>query len=207
MYNEDDLLPISALQHLIFCERQCALIHIEQAWSENLFTAQGRILHDKVHSQTSESRKNVRTEYGMALRSLALGLIGKADVVEFHSREGKWLPFPVEYKRGKSKPDNRDTVQLCAQAMCLEEMLGVLIDQGAIYYGKERHRVAIDFNEDLRRETKETVHRLRCLIESACTPPPVYEVKCDSCSLFEICMPKTMEKHKSVVDYLAENIQ
>lgn len=207
MYNEDDLLPISALQHLIFCERQCALIHIEQAWSENLFRAQGRILHEKVHSQTSESRKNVRTEYGMPLRSLELGLIGKADVVEFHLRDGKRQPFPVEYKRGKPKPDNRDTVQLCAQAMCLEEMLSVSIEQGALYYGKERHRVVIDFNEDLRQETKETIRRLRSLIEAGRTPPPVYEAKCDSCSLFEICMPKTMEKHKSVADYLAENIR
>jgi CRISPR-associated exonuclease Cas4 len=183
------------------------LIHIEQAWSENIFTAQGRILHEKAHSQSAESRKNERTEYGMPLRSLEWGLIGKADVVEFHLREDKWHPFAVEYKRGRPKPDNRDKVQLCAQAMCLEEMLSVSIGQGALYYGKERHRTVVDFNEDLRRETKETIHRLRRLFELGCTPPPVYEAKCDSCSLFEICMPKTMGKHKSVADYLAESIR
>src|SRR3990167_1000943 len=128
MYTEGDLLPVSALQHLLFCERQCALIHIEQAWSENLFTAQGRILHEKVHSETAERRKDIRVEYGMPLRSLRIGLAGKADVIEFHRRQdGSWQPFPVEYKRGRKKPDNRDNVQLCAQALCLEEMLGVSI--------------------------------------------------------------------------------
>lgn len=218
MYNEDDLLPISALQHLLFCERQCALIHIEQAWSENLFTAQGRILHEKVHSETAERRRDVRVEYGMPLRSLRLGMVGKADVVEFHrapDEKGRlappktgearhsWQLFPVEYKRGRKKPDNRDNVQLCAQALCLEEMLGGSIPRGAIYYGKERHRTDVEFDEALRKETEETAVRLRRLIDSGRTPPPVYEEKCDTCSLLGVCLPKTLEKGKSVSQYFA----
>jgi len=204
MYSEDDLLPVSALQHLLFCERQCALIHIEQAWSENLFTAQGRILHEKVHSETAERRKDIRVEYGMPLRSLRIGLAGKADVIEFHRRQdGSWQPFPVEYKRGRKKPDNRDNVQLCAQALCLEEMLRVSIPCGAIYYGKERHRTDVEFDEALRKETEETAVRLRRLIDSGRTPPPVYEEKCDTCSLMGICLPKTLEKGKSVSRYFS----
>ncbi len=211
-YSEDDLLPISALQHLLFCERQCALIHIEQAWSENLFTAQGRILHEKVHSETAERRKDVRVEYGMPLRSLRLGLVGKADVVEFRRgpdggstalTTGGWRPFPVEYKRGRKKPDNRDNVQLCAQALCLEEMLNVVIPGGAIYYGKERHRTDVEFDEALRQETEETAVRLRRLIDSGKTPPPVYEEKCDTCSVLGVCLPTTLEKRKSVSQYFA----
>lgn len=204
MYNEDDLLPISALQHLLFCPRQCALIHIEQAWSENLFTAQGRILHEKVHSETAERRKDIRVEYGMPLRSLRLGLVGKADVVEFHrTPSGDWHPFPVEYKRGRKKPDNRDNVQLCAQALCLEEMLRASIPRGAIYYGKERHRIDVEFDEALRKETEATAGRLRRLIDSGKTPPPVYEEKCDTCSLLGICLPKTIGEGKSVSQYFA----
>lgn len=204
MYNEDDLLPISALQHLLFCERQCALIHIEQAWSENIFTAQGRILHEKVHQENAERRKDIRIEHGMPLRSLRLGMVGKADVVEFHrTPDGIWQPFPVEYKRGRRKPDNRDNVQLCAQALCLEEMLRVAVPHGAIYYGKERHRTDVEFDEALRKETEATAGRLRRLIDSGKTPPPVYEEKCDTCSLLGICLPKTIGEGKSVSQYFA----
>lgn len=207
-YHEDDLLPISALQHLLFCPRQCALIHIEQAWSENLFTAQGRILHEKVHSETAERRRDVRVEYGMSLRSLRLGMVGKADVVEFHrTPSGDWRPFPVEYKRGRKKPDNRDNVQLCAQALCLEEMLHAAIPRGAIYYGKERHRTDVEFDEALRKETEATAGRLRRLIASGKTPPPVYEEKCDTCSLMGICLPKTIEKGKSVSQYFTAMVK
>lgn len=205
MYAESDLIAISALSHLIYCERRCALIHIEQAWAENLFTAQGRILHEKVHSETAERRRDVRVEYGMPLRSLRLGLIGKADVIEFRRQtDGSWQPFPVEYKRGRKKPDNLDNVQLCAQALCLEEMLNVPVPRGAIYYGKERHRVDVEFNETLRKETEETAGRLRRLIDSGKTPPPVYEEKCDTCSLLGICLPRTLEGGKSVGVYFAD---
>ena len=146
-YTEDDLLPLSGLQHMLFCERQCALIHVEQVWAENRLTAEGRIMHDRVHEADRVSRGDIRVEYAMPLRSLRLGLIAKADVVEFHremetGENGleKWRPFPVEYKHGKPKKDNSDKVQLCAQAMCLEEMLDVEIPDGAIFYGKTRRR-------------------------------------------------------------------
>jgi len=210
MYNEDDLFPLSALQHLIFCERQCALIHIEQAWAENLFTAEGRIMHERVHSEDRASRGAVRIEYGMPLRSLRLGLIGKADVVELHrvsdlpeSGAVKWVPFPVEYKRGKPKKDNSDRVQLCAQALCLEEMLEVDVASGALFYGKTRRRLDVVFDGTLRKLTEETAMRLHELIESGRTPRPVYAKKCDNCSLAGMCLPKTVGKRKSVKRYLS----
>jgi CRISPR-associated exonuclease Cas4 len=204
MYTEDDLLPLSALQHLIFCERQCALIHIEQAWAENLFTAEGRIMHERVHEEGSESRGSIRVEHGVPLRSLRLGLIGKADVVEFHRREdGSWLPCPVEYKRGKPKKDGSDRVQLCAQAMCLEEMMNVEVPKGALFYGKNRRRAGVVFDYALRRETEDTAVRLHELIASGRTPKPVYTKKCDSCSLAGMCLPKTVGKGRSVQRYLS----
>jgi len=121
-YLEDDLIQLSALQHYAFCPRQCALIHVEQVWSENLLTAEGRIMHEHVHEEGDESRGDIRIERGVSLRSLQLGLIGKADVIEYHRQpDGSWQAFPVEYKRGKPKPDDSDKIQLCAQAICLEE--------------------------------------------------------------------------------------
>jgi CRISPR-associated exonuclease Cas4 len=214
MYTEDDLLPISALQHLFFCERQCALIHIEQVWAENLFTAEGRIMHERVHTADWESRGNVRIEYSMSLRSLRLGLIGKADVVEFHRKPVLqkaeslvWVPFPVEYKRGKPKKDNCDKVQICAQALCLEEMLGVDVPNGALFYGKKRRRTDVVFDEALRQQTEDTAIRLHELIASGRTPKPVYMKKCDSCSLAKICLPKTIERKRSVKRYLSGAIR
>lgn len=215
MYTEDNLLPISALQHLFFCERQCALIHIEQFWDENRFTAEGRIMHERVHKEGRESRGNVSVEYGVPLRSLELGLIGKADVIEFHSvssgdqslkgkKKGKWQPFPVEYKRGRPKPDLRDKVQLCAQALCLEEMIEVDILYGALFYGKTRRRVDVVFDDTLRDETKKTAERLHRLIEHGKTPKPVYMPKCSRCSLFHFCLPNVVEKGYPIRQYLAK---
>ena len=203
-YKEDDLIMISALQHIVFCERQCALIHIEQLWDENLMTAEGRIMHERVHEQGSESRGSVRVEYGVPLRSLKLGLVGKADVVEFH-RLGKnvWQPFPVEYKRGKPKPDQCDLIQLCAQAICLEEMMSMSVPGGAVFYGRTRRRLDVSFDDVLRRETEETARRAHELIASGKTPPPVFEKRCKSCSLIGECLPKAMEKRSSVKRYLA----
>ncbi len=202
-YTEDDLIMISALQHYIFCERQCALIHIEQLWDENRATAEGRIMHEKVHGQDRESRGSVRIEYGLPLRSLKLGLIGKADVVEFHRLDkDMWQPFPVEYKRGKPKVDHCDLIQLCAQAMCLEEMLSVPVLKGAIFYGRTRRRLDVTLNESLRRETEVVAKQVRELIASGLTPPPVYEKRCESCSLMSECLPKTIQKRRSVKTYL-----
>jgi len=207
-YTEDDLIMVSALQHIAFCERQCALIHIEQVWSESGLTAEGHIMHEKVHEQDRESRGNVRIEYGLPLRSLRLGLIGKADVVEFR-RVGKdfWQPFPVEYKRGKPKHDNCDMIQLCAQAMCLEEMLSILVPNGAIFYGRTRRRLDVSFDDSLRRETEEAAEKAHQLIASGKTPLPVYEKRCKSCSLIEECIPKTIGKKSSVKRYLARMVE
>lgn len=201
-YTEDDLLPLSALQHLLFCERQCALIHIEQAWNENRFTAEGRIMHEKVHDAGEESRGDVRISRGLRLRSLRLGLIGMADVVEFHKEMNTWKPFPVEYKRGKPKENDCDKVQLCAQALCLEEMQNCTIPAGALFYETTRRRLDVEFDSNLRLKTEDAAHRLHALFDSGITPPAVYEKKCDSCSLFEVCMPKTTGRGKSAAEYL-----
>ena len=214
MYTDDDLVPISALQHLLFCERQCALIHVEQQWVENLYTAEGRIMHERVDSGRSESRGKVRIASGLPLRSLRLGLVGKADVVEFHREEGDatpksagvrgWRPFPVEYKRGRPKKEAWDKVQLCAQAICLEEMLGVDVPHGALFYGKTRRRVDVVFNADLRRETEEATLRLHGLIASGATPPANYDDKCEACSFMSMCLPKATTGRRSVARYLAK---
>ena len=193
-YTEDELIQLSALQHLVFCERQCALIHIEQLWSENVLTAEGKIMHDKVDTANRESRGNVRIEYGVPMRSLRLGLIGKADVVEFHRNGDKWTPFPVEYKRGKPKGGNCDKVQLCAQALCLEEMLNVEIPEGSLFYGQTRRREDVTFDEKLRRETEEAAKKVHELIESGITPKAEYSAKCKKCSLLELCLPKVSSK-------------
>ncbi len=209
MYIEEDLLPLSAVQHIVFCPRQCALIHIEQLWFENRYTAEGRILHERADSNEDESRGDTRIVRAMPMRSLRLGLSGKADVVEFqrisdHVSGGsvRWRPFPVEYKRGRPKKDDSDCVQLCAQALCLEEMLEVEISSGALFYGKPRRRQAVVFDRNLRDETRKAAEDLHGLFESKITPPPVYNQKCDSCSFFDHCMPKTLAKRRSVEQYL-----
>ena len=210
MYSEEDLLPISALQHLLFCERQCALIHIEQIWDENRLTAEGRIMHEKVHNGDNELRGNIRIARGLRLRSLRLGLTGQADVVEFHrSRTAAasacaWQPFPIEYKRGKPKTDDSDTVQLCAQALCLEEMLSCHIEEGALFYGISKRRKNVAFSANLREAVEKAAARLHRLVAEGVTPPARYEKKCDKCSLFNQCMPKTMANNKSATKYLRQ---
>lgn len=208
MYAEDDLLPISALQHLLFCERQCALIHLEQVWEENRLTVEGRNLHERVHERDAESRPGIRIVRALRLRSLRLGLAGVADVVEFHQQSGisgqksTGQPFPVEYKRGRPKCDRSDEVQLCAQAMCLEEMLGCHIPSGALFYGTPRRRAETVFDVSLRELTMATAVRLHVLMDSGITPPPIYSPKCDNCSLLNLCMPRRTTAGVSVVRYL-----
>lgn len=208
MYNDDELLPISALQHFVFCPRQCALIHIEQVWEENLLTAEGRILHEKTHEGRIETRDGLRIERGMFLRLEKLGLIGKADVVEFHKPDegGEWKAFPVEYKHGKPKDNNCDKVQLCAQALCLEEMLKANIPAGALFYGKTRHRIDVEFTQGLRGETLDAVVRLRKFINAGLTPPPEYNKKCESCSLMSVCLPKIIQNAASVEQYIRQAV-
>lgn len=208
-YCEDDFLQLSALQHFIFCPRQCALIHIEQAWSENLFTAEGRVMHEKAHEEQFETRDGARIERGMPLRSYELGLSGKADVIEFYKTVGtkKRVPFIIEYKRGKPKRDDSDKVQLCAQALCLEEMLKIEVPQGALFYGRTKRRLAVYFDEALRQKTKEAARNLHEFIRAGITPKPADTSKCDSCSLVDVCMPKTIERNRSVKKYLLEEIK
>ena len=202
-YAERDFLPISALQHLIFCERQCALIHLERQWAENRFTAEGGVLHRKAHSGRRETRPSGRTARAVPLRSAELGLYGVADVVE--RRPGD-PPMPIEYKRGRPKRHDADRVQLCAQALCLEEMFGVPVPAGEIFYGKTRRRVRVEFDDALRATTRATVARLRNLILSGRTPPAEPGPKCRQCSLKEICLPKLAEKSQSVGRYIRRSI-
>jgi CRISPR-associated exonuclease Cas4 len=197
MYSEDDLLPLSALQHLAFCERQWGLIHLEQQWSENRLTAEGRLLHENADTETTEIRDGVRTCRGLRIRSLRYGIAGRADVVEFGS-EG---PRPVEYKRGKPKSDDTDEVQLCAQALCLEEMLGVSIPEGALFYGEPRRRTPVVFDWVLRQRVEGLIARLHELTRASVTPGPVYEAKCKSCSLLQVCEPKVTGR-KSAKQYM-----
>ncbi len=204
MYAEDDLLMISALQHLLFCPRQCALIHLEQVWTENRLTAEGRLLHEHVHEAGSDFRGAVRIEYDMPLRSLRLGLIGKADMVEMRRQSNKtWQPFPVEYKHGKPKKDDADLVQLCAQALCLEEMLGCAVPEGAFYYGVKKRRTEVVFDQRLRRVTEDAAARLHELLSSTITPPPEYGKRCESCSLLDTCQPSATGKKHAVQHYMA----
>jgi CRISPR-associated exonuclease Cas4 len=202
LYAEDQLLPISALQHLRFCERQCALIHLEHIWHENRLTAEGRALHQRVHETGDETRNGVRIARGLRLRSLRLGLSGVADVVEFDTTTGQ--PFPVEYKRGKPKPDSCDEVQLCAQAMCLEEMLNTPVPTGALFYGMPRRRTDVTFEEALRRTTVETAQRLHALLADRRTPLASYAKRCENCSLLYLCLPETVSRGKSVTHYLGQ---
>ncbi len=207
MYAEEDFLPLSALQHFIFCRRQCALIHIERLWVENLFTAEGRVMHDRAHDEGRQTVSGVRIERGLVLRSEMLGLNGKADIVEFHRKGCVSLPFPVEYKRGKPKADNCDAIQLCAQAICLEEMLGVPVPGGAVFYGKTKHRHDVVFDDVLRSETIGTAATLHAFIRAGITPRPEYSLKCDTCSFLQLCLPKRLSVRKSAKLYLEDGLK
>lgn len=210
LFGESDLLPLSALQHICFCERQCALIHVEQVWLENRFTAEGRIMHDRVDSGKTETRRDVHIAFAVSLQSLRLGVVGKADVVEFHRAKdaGKtiWRPFPVEYKRGKPKKDNCDKIQVCAQALCLEEMLGHRIDNGALFYGKTRRRQEVALDDELRAETEQMARKLHGLFNARATPKPVFDKRCPNCSFISYCLPEALDGRKSADRYL-EKIQ
>lgn len=197
-YTESDLLPLSGLQHIVFCERQCALIHLEREWVENRHTAEGRQMHERAHSDKHETRKGVRTRYGLALRSLALGVSGQADVVEFH----KDRVIPVEYKRGREKKNDCDRVQLCAQAICLEEMLDAAVPEGFLFYGKTRRRRAVTFDADLRRITREAAVRFHDLFRHGKIPPPIRIPGCATCSFLNRCMPDLPGNAAPVAAYL-----
>jgi len=220
VFTEDELLPISALQHLVFCERQCALIHLEQVWQENRLTVEGRLMHERVDTRLPESRGRVRIAFGLSLQSLRLGLTGRADVVEFHEAEGEDIvrhgieqpvsracPFPVEYKRGKPKSDRCDEVQLCAQALCIEEMLGVSVPRGALFYRTIRRRREICFDNALRSETEDAARKLHELIDGQATPMARQGPHCRSCSLRQTCLPVLPTLKRSATRYLEEAIE
>ena len=209
MSEDDRLLPISALQHLLFCSRQCSLIHVERLWVENRHTVEGRHLHEKAHTGTDETRSGVRIARGVKLRSFRLGLWGIADVVEFRFSEmsGDFTaPFPVEYKRGRPKQHDADRVQLCAQAMCLEEMLDVLVPEGAIFYGKTRRRESVSFGAELRGLTERAAVDAHALIANRVTPTVRREKKCDKCSMVNLCLPGATGARKSVSSYIRHAI-
>lgn len=199
---DDEMLPLSGLQHLAFCPRQWALIHLEQAWVENRLTAEGRLLHERVDLSGQTRRDDVRTVRSMWLECRRLRLTGRADVVEFRPQ-----PYPLEYKRGKRKPTDCDAVQLCAQALCLEEMLGASIPQGAIFYGNPRRRLEIAFTHELRERTEqltETMHRLyRNRVTPAAQPGPY----CRSCSLVDICLPEVTADANGGARWLSQQLR
>lgn len=206
---------LSGLQHWCFCKRQCGLIHLDQQWSENRLTLEGQDLHETVVEGKSEKRPGIRIERNLSLKSNRLGLIGKTDVVEFHRQEasvkspptphqggtsiggdelpasGKWLPFPVEYKRGKPKAGLEDQVQLCAQAICLEEMYDCAIPAGALFYGTSRRRLDVPFSPELRAETTAAAEGFHRMMSSGELPPPEFGPKCRNCSLHDVCLPET----------------
>ncbi len=206
MYKDDDLLQLSGLQHLLYCPRQCALAYMELEWEDNYFTAVGVVMHENVHSEKIERRKNVVVERDIYLKSYQLGLVGKSDVVEFHRHGTQMVPFPIEYKSGKPKADDVDKVQLCAQALCLEEMMNLEVPSGAIFYGKTRNRLDVVFDKDLRGKTSELALEFHHLIESKITPKPHYSSKCDNCSFKDICLPGALSGKKTVNQYLRDII-
>jgi CRISPR-associated exonuclease Cas4 len=207
LYDEEELLLLSGIQHFAFCERQWALIHIENLWSENLRTVEGKQLHERVDDPYfTETRNHVKIVRSVPLVSRRLGLYGIADLVElcYLSQEDK-TPSEiviVEYKRGKPKIDDRDEVQLCAQAMCLEEMLGTKLEYGYFYYGETRHRHRVDFHAKLRIRVTELAERMHDLFEKGITPAAIKSKKCIQCSLADLCVPKLGRKRSQASIYL-----
>ena len=211
IYAEEDFLQLSGLQHFRFCRRQWALIHIENQWNENYFTVDGSLMHENAHDgEKRESRGDLLILRGLPVFSRTLGISGQCDVVEFRrdpdgvslrGRDGLWKPFPVEYKRGKPKAHSADELQLCAQAMCLEEMLCCDIPQGALFYGEPRRRTAVDFTPELRKDVRDCLAEMHQLYERGYTPKVKPGSMCRACSLKELCLP-SLTRRRSVVEYL-----
>lgn len=206
----DDFLPISALQHLAFCQRQCALIHIECQWQENVLTARGRLEHERVDQGYKECRRGKKQISGLLIRSEQLRLQGKLDVLELDlvdakgvnnltplGLKGEWRAFPVEFKHGEPKENDCDRIQLCAQALCLEEMFFLSIESASLFYQRIKRREDVLLDQMLRQKTIQAANALYDLYQSGRTPMPVYSAKCRSCSLLEICLPKRMALSKN----------
>lgn len=215
-YSEEEFLQLSGLQHFKFCRRQWALIHIEQQWAENFRTVDGSLMHQNAHdSDFRESRGDLFITRGVSVFSSTLGVSGQCDVLEYHrgasgipvrGKEGLWQPYPVEYKRGSPREDTGDTLQLCGQAMCLEEMLCCDIQEGALYYGEIRRRVTVRFTEELRNQVRELLVQMHDLYRRGYTPKVKPSKSCNACSLKELCLPKLM-KNRSVAAYLKDAME
>jgi CRISPR-associated exonuclease Cas4 len=194
---------ISALQHYIYCPRQCALIHVDDVWNENLFTVRGEILHEKVDTDTYETRGDIKTVRGLRVHSYKYGIVGRCDVVEFIQSEKHKEVFPVEFKAGEPKEDISDKVQLCAQVLCLEEMLNIHITKAAFFYGKIRRRNIVEMDEQLRTQTIEVIDKVREIVDNKIIPKIGYNSKCKNCSLINICQPKALNERK-LQNYIKE---
>ncbi len=212
-YREEDFLQLAGLQHFSFCRRQWALIHIEQQWVDNVLTVKGNIFHEKVHDgYSSEKRKDIIISRGMPVRSRMLGISGECDVVEFvradtgvtlSGREGRYVLYPIEYKRGRSKITDEDRMQLTAQVICLEEMFLTEIPAAYLFYGETRRRERVEITEELRAECRRLLQEMHQFYERGYTPKVRKTKKCEACSLKEICLPK-LEKRKNVAAYISE---
>lgn len=216
MYSEEEYLMLSGIQHFAFCRRQWAMIHIEQQWAENYRTTAGELMHKKAHDEGSfEKRGDLLIVRGLRISSRELGLSGQCDVVEFHrddegvklfGYEGKWTPVPVEYKHGAPKEDNADELQLCAQAICLEEMFQIRISDGYLFYGENRRRSHVEFTEDLREAVKKAAGEMHDLFQKGYTPNVKPTKKCRACSLEDLCLPK-LQKTVRVRTYIEQGIK
>jgi len=209
-YTEDALLPLSGIQHYAYCPRQWALIHVEKQWLENASTAQGRIIHHRVDDPYfTETRGMLTTERAIPLISRQLGLYGIADLIEIHKQEdGQKITYSlVEYKRGKPKPDDRDEVQLCAQAICLEEMRSTTIKSGNIYYDMIKNRHRVEFSEQLRERVRELSRAMHSFYEQGITPAAIKSRKCKHCSMIDICMPKLGSLNTKAEKYISNLVQ
>ena len=192
---DPDPIPLSALQHAVYCLRQAALIHLERLWAENRFTAEGHVLHISADKAGSRRARGVRRVMALPLASRRLGIAGVADLVEFRTEGDGETPYPVEYKRGKAKLHRADEVQLCAQALCLEEMTGRTVPEGALYYAETKRRVVVPFDAALRELTEETAAQIRQVFASLKTPPAIYRAdRCRACSMLDLCRPKAAAK-------------
>lgn len=209
-FHDDDLLPLRYLNDLLFCERRLALHLVEQIWKDNQYTAEGVYAHKKVDQSANLKRGDKRNVTGMMLVSYRLGVTGKADLVEFRSDDNAsafTVPYPVDFKRGKKKRWDNDDVQLCAQAMCLEEMLNVPVPKGAIFHIKSQHRREVLFDESLRQQTITTAARLHEIVRNGITPRAEWKPRCKGCSLLETCMPKAWRPKATAAKYLEDLIQ
>ena len=210
-YTEDDYLMISGIQHFKFCRRQWALIHVEQQWAENVHTVIGELMHKKVHDPyLTEKRKDTILVRALPVSSRTMGVSGECDLVEFHKCEdgirlhghrGTYLIYPVEYKKGKAKSTDADRLQLVAQAMCLEEMLCCDISYGYIFYGETRHRMKVEFTDEVREKVRKIFSEMHKYYEQRYTPKVKTSKKCNACSLKDICLP-VLNKKKSVSGYI-----